>query len=209
MLTRLFEDQALWFSAPALFGTGVFVLRMGLMLLGGGDGHDGGHAIDVGDAGDAGDVHDVHFGGDGDGADGHDSEGAFDVLSFQSVAAFMAGFGWGGVGAHLGLGWTPTAAGAVGVASGVAMVWLLGLLLKGVHDLQTSGTLRMEAAIGSTADVYATIPARGQGRGQVRVVVKDRMRIVDAVSDDQPLPRSSRVRVLAVNDDRSLTVTAA
>jgi hypothetical protein len=192
MFSQLFETQVLWFSVPALLGTAVFVLRILLMLMGG-------------DA-DA----DADFDLDGDaGFDGHDSDSSFGVLSVQGIAAAMAGFGWGGIGVHLGFGWHPASSAAVGVAGAVAMVWLLGLILKGMHDLQSSGTLTLDSAIGVTGEVYAGIPARGEGRGQVSLVLKQRQRIVDAVSDDRPLPRSARVRVLSVNDDRSVTVTEA
>jgi hypothetical protein len=194
MFSQLFETQVLWFSVPALLGTAVFVLRILLMLMGGDADADADFDFDV----------------DGDaGFDGHDSDSSFGVLSVQGIAAAMAGFGWGGIGVHLGFGWHPASSAAVGVASAVAMVWLLGLILKGMHDLQSSGTLTLDSAIGVTGEVYAGIPARGEGRGQVSLVLKQRQRIVDAVSDDRPLPRSARVRVLSVNDDRSVTVTEA
>lgn len=194
MLDRLFEQQALWFSVPALLGTAVFLVRVLLMFMGG-DGD-----ADFGDGG-----ADLNDGG----MEGHDSEGAFHVLSVQGIAAFLAGFGWGGVGAHLGLGWMQASSAGVGVAAGVAMVWLLGLLLKGVHDLQSSGTVTLDGALGLVGEVYVEIPPAGQGKGQVRLVMKNRMRIVDAISDDLPVSRSARVRVLSVNGDRSITVTPA
>ncbi|RKY18731.1 MAG: hypothetical protein DRQ55_12555 [Planctomycetota bacterium] len=194
MFSQLFDTQVLWFSVPALIGTAVFSLRVLLMLMGGDADMDA----------------DVDFDLDGDaGFDGSDSDSAFGVLSVQGLAAAMAGFGWAAIGAHLGSGWGMTSSAAVGVAGAVAMVWLLGLLLKGMHDLQSSGTVQLETAIGVTGDVYVGVPARGEGRGQVRLILKQRMRIVDAVSDDRALPRSARVRVLSVNDDRSVTVTEA
>jgi hypothetical protein len=198
MLARLFEDQVMWFSVPALVGTSVFLLRM-LFMLAGGD-----HGGDVG-AADAGAL-DAAGGLD---VGGHDSTGAFTVLSVQSLAAFAAGFGWAGVGALLGIASSMPAAAGAGLAGGLLMIWLLGLLLKGAHDLQSSGTFTLDAAVGATGDVYAAIPAAGTGRGQVRLVLADRQRIVDAVSAGGPLPRSARVRVLAVNEDHTLTVTSA
>jgi hypothetical protein len=198
MLSRLFEEQAMWFSVPALVGTGVFLLRMLFMLLG------GDHGADVGAA--DGGVLDATGGLD---SGGHDATGAFTVLSVQSLAAFAAGFGWAGVGALLGMGASVPAAAGVGVAGGLLMIWLLGLLLKGAHDLQSSGTLTLDAALGATGEVYASIPAAGTGRGQVRLVLRDRLRIFDAVATAEALPRSARIRVLAVNDDNTLTVTRA
>lgn len=192
MMDRLFEGPALWFSVPALIGTAVFGLRLVLMLLGGDA--DGGADADVDLSPDL---------------DGGDSTSAFSLLSIQSVSAFLAGFGWGGIGAHLGTGWGPGPSVAVGVVCGLAMVWLLGLLLKGVYDLQASGNISPETYIGVTGEVYATIPGHRSGMGQVKLVVQDRQRICNALSADESLPTHTRVRVLSVNPDHSLNVTLA
>ncbi len=55
--------------------------------------------------------------------------------------------------------------------------------------------------------VYTNVPEKGSGRGQVRVVVEGRDRIYNAISDRQAIPTSSRVRVVRVNQDHTLTVT--
>jgi hypothetical protein len=185
MLDQMLAGQALWFTAPALLGTVIFGLRVVMMLAGG-----------MGDADfDAGDF------------DGDDSSEAFTVLSVQGVSAFLGGFGWAGIGALLGMGWEVAPATAVGVAGGVAMVWVLGLLLKAIYDLQSSGTIGPKSAVGFTGEVYTTIPEAGSGSGQVRVVVAERQRIYNAVTEGETLPTKTRVRVLGVNDDNTLTVT--
>ena len=56
--------------------------------------------------------------------------------------------------------------------------------------------------------MYANVPARGAGRGQVRVVIGERSRIYDAVSEGDALPTSTPVRVMRVEGDRTLVVTA-
>src|ERR1043165_1187826 len=119
------------------------------------------------------------------------------------------GFGWVALGAYRGTGfhWAPSV--VLGIAGGVAMVWLLGLTLKGMHDLQSSGNVDVRNAIGQEADVYLTVPSRGEGRGQVRVTVQDRQRIYNAVTDGEALPTSARVRITRVNDDNTLTVCSA
>ena len=192
MFERLFEGPALWFSVPALIGTSLFLLRVVLMLLGG----DADVDVDL----------DVDAAPD---FDGGDSTEAFTVLSVQGVAAFAAGFGWGGVGSLLGTGWSPAVSMLVGVACGVAMVWLLGLLLKAVHDMQASGTLSPQAFVGATGEVYTNVPGHRAGQGQVRVVVSSRQRICNALTDGPDLTTHTRVRVLSVNPDHSLNVTAA
>jgi membrane protein implicated in regulation of membrane protease activity len=194
MLGGILEQQSLLFSIPALLGTAVFVLRLGLMAL-------GGFGVDV----------DSHGGLDGHGADlsghGHaDSTHAFNLLSVQSIAAFLMCFGWGALAAQRGLDWSMQSSVMSGLGFGAAMVWVFALVMKGVYNLQGSGNIRIDAAHGAQGVVYARVPAPGQGRGQVRVVINDRARIYNAVSEDGPIDTSTRVRVLRVNEDHTLTV---
>ena len=186
MFEHLFGNNAAWFGIPAVLGTFFFALRLVLMTVGGAADAD----VDL-DA-------DVDFDAHGDPGE------AMKLLSVQSIAAFLMGFGWGGLaGLHgFDLSWGMSA--LAGVGTGAAMMWILGLLLKAMHDLQSSGNIDLDAAIGNEAEVYVQIPP--DGRGQVRLVVDNRQRIYNAVSEAGALPRHARVRVIRVNDDRTLTV---
>jgi len=191
MLDLFFSGGAGWLTVLAFTGTSVFVLRLILLFAG--------HHV-----GDLGDLHtevphDTHT----------DPADAFKALSLQSVAAFAMGFGWGGLGAlkGSGLSWTPTI--AIALAAGVAMVWVLALLLKGIHDLQSSGNVLPTDSIGSEGDVYLTVPGNAEGRGQVRVVIGARQRIYNASTESEPLPTGTRVKVVGVNNDNTLAVVRA
>jgi hypothetical protein len=200
MLNELFQDHALWFSVPALLGTAIFVLRLGLMLIGGdSDGGDGG---DIG--GDAG-------GDSGDfGLDDHDSsDTAFEILSVQTISVFMMGFGWVGLGCVLGSRWPMSVGMALGFLGGVAMVWILARTLGAVRGLEGSGNINIESTLGLEGDVYAEVPAAGEGQGQVRLVIAKRQRIYNAVSGEVKIASMTRVRVVGVNDDNTLTVEPA
>ncbi|QOJ16538.1 MAG: NfeD family protein [Phycisphaeraceae bacterium] len=189
MLDQLFSGNALLFSVPAVAGTLFFAFRLVLMFAGiGGDelDADGADGIDPGHA--------------------HDSTQVFKFLSVQSIAAFVMGFGWGGVGALLGAGWEMTSSILVAVAGGVGMVWLLTWLLKLVYDLQSSGNVNLQDAVGVEGEVYASIPGNREGTGQVKVVLSDRQRIYNAFSEGEPLPSRTRVRIVKVNEDHTLTV---
>ena len=195
MLGGLFQQEALFFTVPAVLGTTVFLIRLGLMAIGGfADGVDG---VDV-DA-------DVDLGAE---VEGGDSTQAFELLSVQSIAAFLMGFGWGGVGGLLGFDWSFPMSMLTGAAFGVGLVWLLGLLMKAMYDLQSSGNIRIQDAVGAQGRVYTNVPAKGDGRGQVRVVVNQRARIYNAVSDGDAIVTNSDVRIVRVNEDHPLTVTS-
>lgn len=190
MLDLFFSNGAGWFTVLAAVGTSVFVFRLILLLAG--------HHSGIGDV-HADISHDAHS----------DPGDAFKALSFQSIAAFMMGFGWGGLGALKGSGLSLVPTLFIALAAGVAMVWVLALLLKGVHDLQSSGNVLSSDSIGSEGDVYLTVPGNSAGTGQVRVVIGDRQRIYNAATDAEPLPTGTRVKVVGVTNENTLTVIRA
>jgi membrane protein implicated in regulation of membrane protease activity len=188
----LFEGNAGWFTIPALVGTVIFMLRIGLMLVGG--------IADV-------DTPDVEMDG---GHPGYgDADYAFQILSIQAISAFAAGFGWGGMAAMRSFELSFAASVIVGLVTGAAVMWLFATGMKAMFRLQSSGNTDIRATVGREGEVYTRVPPRGEGRGSVRVVVDDRDRIYNAVSDSVEILRSARVRVLSVNDDNTLLVGPA
>lgn len=190
MLDLMMDGGAIWFTVPALAGTTVFVLRLILMLLGF-VGHDIAPDFHAG-AGDA------HHG---------DSSDAFKLLSIQSISAFLMGFGWGGLGAFVGSDMGPVRSTLVGLAVGIGMMWLLAKLLRSMNRLESTGNISIDAAVGLEGAVYLSIPAKGGGKGQVRITVEERDRIYNAVSDGDELPTGARARILRANPDNTVTVS--
>lgn len=206
MLDSLTSDYAAIYTIPAIAGSFFFILRLVLMLIGAGMGEEfGDGAMDDGGLDHAGGLD--H--GEGAGTHDHhasDSTSAFKVLSLQTIAGFVMGFGWGGLGALRGLGWEPTMSFVAAVVCGVFIVWLLTTLLKSISLLHASGNVPIDAAVGCSGAVYTGVPAKGAGRGKVRLIVNNRARIFNAVSAGEELPRHTRVRVVMVNRDNTVTV---
>lgn len=211
MYDLLFSGSAAWFSIPAILGTLFFIIRLGLMSMGmiDLDAHtDGGGDFHGGDL-HGGDL-DGLDGADADGADAHhtDSNALFRHLSVQSVFTFAMGFGWGALASSKGTGWSIPVSIAVGAVCGVAMVYLLTLLLTMLYDLRSDGTLHIRGAIGLEGDAYAQVPPSHSGKGQVSVVIETRQRIYNAVTGDaEAIPSGMRVRVLGTKDGNTLDVT--
>ncbi|MGI9014701.1 MAG: hypothetical protein ACR2GY_10685 [Phycisphaerales bacterium] len=197
-MQAFFEGQALLFTLPALLGTLFFLLRMAIMLIG----IDADADVDMA-------APDLVTEVDLDGADVGDSTDAFNLLSVQSIAGFVMGFGWAGLIGYKSLGWETTSSVLLGVAGGLMMAWLLAWMFKMIYSMQDSGNISINQTIGREGEVYAQIPARGAGRGQVRVVVNQRARIYSAISEADPIATKSRIRVVSINDDNSVTVVAA
>lgn len=188
MLDALFSSPAIFFTVPALAGTLLFVVRLVLSSLGG---DDGGHDADHGGMAD------------------HDGDhGALGWLSLNAAAALVMGFGWGGLIGLLGLKWPVLGAIGSGVAFGAALAALYVVLLRQTQKLNTSGNLDASGAVGAEGEVYLTIPERGKGRGQVRLVVQGRQTILHAGSTGAALPTGTRCVVRQTHADNSVTVEA-
>lgn len=187
MIELMFGPTASWFTIPAVVGTTFFLGRVILMMVGGADA-DGFDGMDAADA----------FDGD---ASLDDSSDSFQILSVQTIATFMMGFGWGGLGAYLGSGLPVFVAVPVGVVFGVAMVWFLAKLLGFVMGLQASGTMPLYHALESVGTVYTQVPGAGDGQGQIRVVFGDRERYLWATTEGKALPRDTEVKVVRVDEE--------
>lgn len=195
MLSELFQSPALWFTLPALVGTGIFLLKLALMLMG----FD--HHGDAGglDAGHAGAGHDHH--------DGGDAGGSFKLVSVQAAFGFVMGFGWCGLVCLKAFEWSPSMSVLGALVGGGAFGFLVAGLLHAVKKMETSGNVNMATAVGQEAVVYASVPAKGEGRGQVRIVLGTRDRIVQATSDGPTIKTGSRVKVVHAHADGAIIVT--
>jgi hypothetical protein len=194
MLDVLFDHGAAWFSVPALLGTGVFLIRVVLMLVGG---HHGDFSSDPG-------VHDVAL-------HAHDKD-VPGWISVSTIAGFVMGFGWCGLAALRGSGLGFGVSALIGIAGGLAFFGLTGWLLRLIFGLQSSGNVRLDSAVGLEGDVYAQVPGKDEPTGafgKVRLVFGDRARLINAVSDGPALSTRTRVRVVRVLSNQSVVVTRA
>lgn len=197
MWDRFFSGELLWFTLPALVGTGLFAVKLVLMLIGGdhhggADGHDG--ALD-------------HHGGDP-----HDgSDGDLRLLSVQGVLGFLMGFGWAGLLVLTSTRFELIVALAAAMVAGVGVMYALAVLMRALRRLQSSGNVTPQAAIGAEGTVYVTVPGDGRTTGQVTVIVDQKQRTYYAVSAaaGNALARNARVRVVGIDGDNRLRVEPA
>lgn len=195
-----YQGLDLIFLLCAVFGGGLFVLRVILLVFGAGfdaDGDAGGHG-GVGDVGDS-DVHDGHF---------HDTDASFKLLSMQGVTSFFMMFGLVGIAMRQGSHFGPAASIAAALGAGLFSMWLTAIIFKAALRLQTSGTIDMHNAIGTEGVVYLTVPPKGMGK--VQVEVQGRLREVEAITESGvEIPTSTRVRVTRVVTGNVLVVEKA
>ncbi|MEO1009402.1 MAG: hypothetical protein AAFX79_12635 [Planctomycetota bacterium] len=185
MLDWLFADGGAWFSVPALFGTGLFVIQIVLGELGGDLDLDG----DVDLAGDVGGAGDIR------------------LLSLQTIAAFFVGAGWMGIVAYRVADASFLVASLIALASGVGVGWLAAWLMAQLYKMQRSGNISIAGAIGLTGSVTVVVPPADEGRGAVSLVIDGRRREFDAVqAGGESLRTNASVRVARVDRENNTLV---
>jgi membrane protein implicated in regulation of membrane protease activity len=113
-----------------------------------------------------------------------DSDLSFELFSIQGLAAAIMMFGYVGM---FTLEATETEVYAV-IAGGVAAassMYGVGLMLKGINNLQADGTMKHEDAIGQRGQVYSRILANESGK--VQVAVDGTLRTLTARAKDKSL----------------------
>ncbi len=173
--------DAVTYSAMALVGTVLFLLRLALAMFG-----DvlGDFEIDA-DTG---------------------TDASFTLFSLLSVMAFIMGTGWMGLACRFDWGLSRPVSVVIAVGFGALMMVLAAGLMYVTRSLNRTVTYDLQTAVGKTAQVYLAIPPRDAGHGQVQVTVSGRLMTLDAVSDGPALDAFTDVLVVDVRDDQTLVV---
>ncbi|MFQ3582924.1 MAG: hypothetical protein SNJ49_13575 [Chloracidobacterium sp.] len=182
-----------WFGLPSVLESlcwGVAILSTSLLLLklvvgtllDGLDGHLDGHlAGSVGLLG----------GGDGETLPGG---------GLKAVLAGLGVAGWSGVLCFQLTRFSPLVVLGMALGSGAVTFLLTVWLLRQLYRIESDGTLQPTSAIGQFGTVYLTIPAHGQGCGQIQIETQGRLATLDAMTDGQAIPTGSRVFVHSVSN---------
>lgn len=152
------------------------------------------------------------FGGDMDGLDADvdipdtGEGGASGILSIRTIGAFFTGFGWSGA-AMLQAGHGTGAATFVGILVGSIFMALIFYLMTYLHSLRQEGTIDYANAVGKIGSVYLPVPPHRKGLGQVEVLVQGRLKIVQAITDnDKKIGNRVAVRVTELVDTQTILV---
>ena len=152
------------------------------------------------------------FGGDMDGLDADvdipdaGEGGASGILSIRTIGAFFTGFGWSGA-AMLQAGHGTGAATFVGIVVGSIFMALIFYLMTYLHSLRQEGTINYANAVGKIGSVYLPIPPHRKGIGQIEVLVQGRLKIVQAITDnDKKIGNRVAVRVTELVDTQTILV---
>jgi hypothetical protein len=151
--------------------------------------------------------------GDHPGADGADQAGhhgaleLFRVLSFRTIIAAMAFFGLGGLAAQSAQADTPTVLVVALAAGGVAMAAVYWMM-RGLQELRSDGTVRVQRAVGQHGNVYLRVPANRSGSGKIQFNLQNRTMEYLAVTSGPELLTGTKVVVVGVVNPTTLEVQA-
>ncbi len=141
---------------------------------------------------------------DGDMAAGHDGA-PFQLFTFRNFINFFLGFSWTVI-ALRGVIPNLTVLTLVGSIAGVLLVTAVMYLFYFMFRMAQSGTLNIRDAVGLSAEVYLTIPEKGNGLGKIHIKVAGTLRELDAITRGDALPSGSMVKVIGIVEDRILEV---
>lgn len=180
------------FWVCALTGTLFFALRTILMVIG----SDLDADVDV-------DM-DVH------GIDGHmdmHSDAAFELISVNTVTAFIMMFGWAGLTAYVQFKQGYAVSMLIAVGAGMLTMFITASLFNMAKKLVSKGAVfKIEDTVGLNGSVYQHVPADGRGKVNVSMpggILKE----LDAVSEDKvDIESFKTVKVVTTIDDRTISV---
>jgi len=127
----------------------------------------------------------------------HDSTWVFGVLTLRTVLIGVTFFGLTGK-AALASGFEQPQPLVIGVVCGLAAMYGVYFLMRGLYQLTADGTERIGRSVGEEATVYLAIPGRNQGVGKVHVTVQNRLLEYEATTVGERLPTGTRVVVVGV-----------
>lgn len=127
-------------------------------------------------------------------------DGGLALFSIRGIVAMLCIAGWSGI-VFVDFGLPNALSVVLAAICGIAALFGMAYLLRGVSKLQSSGNIQLGSAIGKVGEVYIPIPSAGNGKGKISITVQDRFIELDAISsDDSPIKTGDSVRVVSINE---------
>jgi hypothetical protein len=131
---------------------------------------------------------------------------ALRIFTFQGIVAFFAISGWVGL-LLLMVEVHPVISIIVAFVAGTTAMILLSLIFRAMMKLQSSGNIVLSKTIGLPAQVYLKVPAKGKGSGKVTVLIQERFREYDAITDAlEDIPSGVQVTITGIVSGSTLKV---
>jgi len=146
------------------------------------------------------------FIGFGEGSEATEADLSYDsapsmFFTLRNAIVFFLGFSWGGLAsieAEISIFWA--------VLIGFLMVAINLFLLRGLASFNETGNLNLNNAIGKQAIVSIQIPAKLTGSGKVNITIQDRLEELEAMTEEEAIPRGQPVKVLRISNYQLIVI---
>jgi hypothetical protein len=150
-------------------------------------------------------VGDVHAGDTSHAGTHHGPSWLAGVISFRTMVAAVTFFGLGGLMAQSAQA-APVNVMAVALAAGLAAMYGVYWLMRGLYQMQAEGNVRLVRAVGQSASVYLRIPGHNTGVGKVQINLQNRTMEYQARTDGDEIPTGAKVTVVGILDANTVAV---
>ena len=141
----------------------------------------------------------IDLSGDGEADATVDLADGFHLFTLRGLVAFFAIGGWTGL-ALSDISTGLSIAGSL-IAGTLALV-AMAFLMRAIMQLRSNGNIDNSKAIGKIADVYLTIPAKGNGTGKINLTLEERFVEINAIQEgSEPISTGAKVKVTAIVGD--------
>jgi len=148
------------------------------------------------------------FGEDGGGETHHNSSWFFGVITFRTLVAAVTFFGLAGLaGESSELIATQTF--IIALVSGLAAMYGVHSVMRGLTKLQSDGTVQIRNAVGKPGTVYLKVPGNKSGMGRVQVNVSERTMEYEAMTLHDDLPTGTPIVVVNIIGPDTVEVAPA
>ncbi|EMS31984.1 hypothetical protein C943_01719 [Mariniradius saccharolyticus AK6] len=134
-----------------------------------------------------------------------DAGGPFQFFSFRNLINFLMGFGWAGVAFYQFIE-SEFLLVALAFLIGLGFVLIFFVIIKQLQRLAEDNTFKVQEALGKTAEVYLTVPAKRSGTGKIQISVKGTFKEMAAVTDFESIPTGALVKVKSIDSENILVV---
>ena len=137
--------------------------------------------------------------GDGEPDINVDTGDGFTLFSVRGVIAFFAIGGWVG---YIFAETSAALAIVLSVVAGSLALVAMAFIMRGIMKMRSDGNIDIKRAIGKTADVYLTVPAKDNGNGKVTLTLEERFVELNAIQNgDEAITTGSKVKITDVSGD--------
>lgn len=193
------DPQVKPYWAIAIVMSVIFIIQMILTFIGIGDTDaDADFGTDMPDGVNLPDGH----------ADTLDTGGAVQLFTIRNAVNFLLGIGWGGV-CFAGVVTHPAALALVSLLCGCALVAAFLFMLKQLLKLESSGSYRIQEAVGQPCTVYIPVPENRSGTGKVQISFHGSVQELPAETNGDALPSGTQARVVQVLNGSVLLIERA